>query len=98
MISYKFDWETFNTPKIKTIFYLHQYAANDFGTKIIFKCHAPLKRKKQTLDGELCSNWNLIDSLGVRLDFDVSIYQIDGYKNFYDDPSGEGWDWPGKRL
>ena len=79
---------------------MHQYAVNDFGTKIRFKCHQQFKRKEQTLDGEFCSNWNLIDGFGVRLDFDDTIFHIDGYKNFYEDPNGDGWDlvWPGKRL
>ena len=29
----KFDWETFNTPKIKTIFYSDGDAENDYGTR-----------------------------------------------------------------
>ena len=76
----KFDWETLNTPKIRAVVHSSLFSDNDFGTKLRFKCHKPIQRKATTIDGELCTNWNLIDSFGVRLD---SYY----YKNFYDDPS-----------
>ena len=61
-----------------------------------------MQRKTQTLDGESCTNWQLIDSLGIRLedlsefnafgnysyDFysNYSIDNIDNYKQFYDNP------------
>ena len=40
----------------------------DYGTKIRFKCHKPIQRKNQTLEAELCTNWDFIDSFGVGLD------------------------------
>ena len=89
----KIDWETLNTQKIKTVFHAdHESYGNmlrdgtDYGTKIRFKCHKPIQRKAKTLEAELCTNWDIIDSLGVRLDLDDSIYHTDGYKKFYDDP------------
>ena len=89
----KFDWETLNTPKIRAVVHSSYYSDNDFGTKIRFKCHKPIQRKATTIYGELCTNWNLIDSFGVRLDFDDSIYHTDSYKNFYDDPTWLTDDW-----
>ena len=87
----KIDWETLNTPKIKTIFYSGSwFKSNDYGTRIRFKCHKPIQRKAKTLEAELCTNWDFIDSFGVRQDFDDSIYHTDDYKKFYDDPS-ESW-------
>ena len=89
----KYEWETFNTSKIKTYFYSHGKAASDFGTRIRLKCHKPIQRKAKTSKNESCENWKLIDSFGVRLDFDDSINPMesvsvtDGYKDFYDDPS-----------
>ena len=79
----KIDWETLNTPKIKTVFYSHWRTENDYGIRIRFKCHKPIQRKAKTLEAELCTNWDLIDSFGV---------QTDGYKKFYDDPQ-EWWSW-----
>ena len=52
---------------------------NDFGTKTRFKCHEPIQRKAKTIDGELCTNWNLVDRLGVRF------RDTEGYTNFYND-------------
>ena len=78
----KYEWETLNTPKIKIVF---ATPGQDFETRIRLKCHRPIQRKTITLESELCTNWNLIDSIGVRLDFDT-----DGYKNFYDNPTGLG--------
>ena len=80
----KLDWETLNTSKIKTVFYSSDYGANDYGARIRFQCHKPIQRKTKTLEAELCTNWNFMDSFGVR-------YHTDGYKKFYDDPS-EWWD------
>ena len=59
---------------------------NDFGTKTRFKCHKPIQRKAKTLDDELCTNWNLVDSLGVRW------ADTEGYTNFYDNNTGDEWD------
>ena len=75
----KIDWETLNTPKIKTVFYSHWSTEIDYGTRIRFKCHKPIQRKAKTLEAEFCSNWDFIDSFGVH---------TDGYKKFYDDPPG----------
>ena len=85
------NWETFNTPKIKTVYksdpkdYSSTFSM-DFGSKIRYKCHLPIHREKQTGDGETCLNWKLIDSFGVRLDLDETIHHTDDYKEFYDDP------------
>ena len=80
----KFDWETFNTSKIKTIFNYEDWAENDYGSKLRFKCHQRIQRKDKTIDGDLCINWELIDSFGV--DLNGSIHHTDGYEKFYDDP------------
>ena len=84
----KFDWETFNTTKIKAVFYSIRWADNDYGTKLRFKCHQRIQRKARTLKGELCSNWELIDSFGVRLD--DRVYLTDVNKKFYSYP--RWWD------
>ena len=89
--SNKINWETFNTPKIRTVFYSSWRTYDDFGTRIRLKCHRPMNRQEKTLDGELCTNWELIDSFGVRLDYEL-------HRNFYDDPHGNNWEYPGKRL
>ena len=94
----KFDWETLNTPKIKTVFYSHGGANSDYGTKLRIKCQQRIQRKEKTIDGELCANWDRIDSFGVQLDFDDSIYHNDGYEKFYDDPKSDRWDWLGNGL
>ena len=81
------DWETFNTPKIKTLFYV-ELDYRFFGTRIRFKCDKPIQRTATTLEGELCTNWDLIDSFGVGLYFNR---HTDRYGKFYDDPSGPWW-------
>jgi len=100
----KLNWETLNTPKIKTLFYsgrsvLTGRVGNDYGTKLRIKCHQRIQRKEKTIDGELCTNWDRIDSFGVGLDNDDPVYQTDVpdvpvsnevYENFYDDPP-EWW-------
>ena len=89
----KIDWETLNTSEIKLVFFTSRHEShheNDYGARIRFKCHKPIQRKAKTLEAELCTNWDFIDSFGVRLDFDDSIYHTDGYKKFYDDPP-ESW-------
>ena len=91
----KLDWETLNTSKIKTVFYSEH---EDYGTKLRIKCHPRIKRNEKTIDGELCMNWELIDSFGVALDFDGSIRQTDGYEKFYDDPNSRQFHAPGTRL
>ena len=72
----KYEWETLNTPKIKVVFYSNErYAENDYGTKLRIKCHQRIQRKAKTIESELCTNWELIDSFGQY------------YKNkFYHDP------------
>ena len=63
---------------------------NDYGTKLRFKCHQRIKRKEKSIDGESCTNWELIDSFGIGLDLDhVNIGYADEHKNFYADP--EPW-------
>ena len=92
----KFDWETLNTPKIKTVFYSHYSAGSDYGTKLRIKCHQRIQRKEKSIDGELCTNWDRIDSFGIEFDFDGSINYTDGYElKFYDDLTG---DWRGNGL
>ena len=97
------DWETLNTPKIKTVFYSRYDAANDYGTKLRIKCHQRIQRKEKSIDGESCTNWDRIDSFGVDLNFDNSIHQSfssqpDDYENFYDDPIGYRWSFSGNGL
>ena len=76
-----------NTSKIKTVFHLHWDTDNDFGTRIRFKCHQRIQRKAKTLESELCTNWKLMDSLGVRIrESNSSVYQRGGYTHFYDYP------------
>ena len=82
----QFNWETFNTRKIKTVFFspggnfVRGY--NDYGTKIRIKCYRPMKRKDRTPDGERCANWQDVDSYGIRLDQSNSSDTV--YKKFYD--------------
>ena len=93
----KLDWETLNTPKIKTVFYSNwrKDGRYDYGTKLRIKCHQRIQRKEKTIDGELCTKWDRIDSFGVKLDFDDSIHHTNGYEKYYNDPktfwSGEAW-------
>ena len=42
-----------------------------------------MQRKAETREAELCTNWNFMDSFGIR-------YNTDDYKKFYDDPD-EWW-------
>ena len=79
------NWETLNTSKIKTVYYSEYNSEIDFGTRIKYKCHQFIQRIDKTLDSESCTNWKFIDSLGVRLDIDNTIYHNDSYKHFYDD-------------
>ena len=85
----KNEWETFNTPKIK-IAYLRHYTPTmtiNSGIRVRIKCHQPIKRKEKTLQDELCSNWESIDSFGVY--FKDSTCHADDCEKFYDDP----WSW-----
>ena len=91
--SNKYEWETLNTPKIKTVFYTSRWAENDYGTKLRIKCHQRIERKAKTVESELCTNWELIDNFGVRLDLGGSVYHTDGYENFYDDPRDKDLQW-----
>ena len=86
----KYEWETLNTPKIKTVFYSFRSPHNDYGTKLRIKCRQRIERKTKTIKSELCINWELIDNFGVRLDLDGSVYHTDDYENFYDDPK-DNW-------
>ena len=95
---HKFDWETLNTPKIKTVFYSYWQTDNDYGTKLRIKCQQRIQRKEKTIDGELCANWDRIDSFGVELDFKGSIHHTHGYKKFYYDPIFGYWYWSGDGL
>ena len=94
----KFDWETLNTPKIKTVFHSERWEVSDYGTKFRIKCHQRIQRKEKTLDGELCANWDRVDSFGVELGFDGSIYHTEGYENFYNDPISIWWEISGNGL
>ena len=94
----KFDWETLNTPKIKTVFYSDRGADNDYGIKLKIKCHQEIQRTSKTSEGELCTNWELIESFAVRLDLDCSIHHTEGYKKFYDDLRDHSWEYPGNGL
>ena len=38
----------------------------DYGTKIQMKCYEPITRINQTVNGEKCVNWEIIDSFGLR--------------------------------
>ena len=69
----QFNWETFNTRIIKTVFFepgrwTTTSGYNDFGTIIRIKCYEKISRMEQTSDGEKCANWEIIDSFGVLLD------------------------------
>ena len=39
----------------------------DYGTKIQMKCYEPITRINQTVNGEKCVNWEIIDSFGLRM-------------------------------
>ena len=49
----------------------------DYGTRIRFKCHKPIQRKNQTLEAELCTNWDFMDKFGVRLNSTRLFYAVD---------------------
>ena len=90
----QFNWETFNTRKIKTVFFSPGLSLDDYGTKIRIKCYLAMNRINRTSDGEQCANWQDIDSYGVRLD---QINSSDNdYRNFYDPvySSLNSWDDP----
>ena len=82
----KFDWETLNTRKIRIVFYSVRWSGGDYGTKLRIKCNLRIQRKERTLKGELCTNWELLDSFGVNFDDDNVVHD-----NFYDDPQNERW-------
>ena len=76
---------------MKTIYHASG-SVNDFGIRIRFKCHQEIQRTAKTSEGELCTNWELIDSFGVRLDInDYYYYYDDGYEKFYDDLRDHPW-------
>ena len=69
----QFNWETFNTPKIKTVFFEPSHSTftwmyMDFGTIIRIKCYDKIGRMERTSDDEKCANWDMVDSFGVQLD------------------------------
>ena len=93
----KFNWETFNSRKIKLAFHsLDSSNEQNYGAKIKIKCHEPIIRKDYTLDGEKCAYWNNVDSFGVKFvpnfDFSRDMKLFPGYElaltgvyeNFYD--------------
>ena len=85
------DWETLNTPKIKTVF--HSYDEDsDYGTKLRIKCQQRIKRREKTIDGELCTNWDRLDTFGVAEFYDRNSTKF--VRNFYDDPIGLADGWP----
>ena len=90
----QFNWETFNTRKIKTVFFSPGFSLDDYGTKIRIKCYRAMNRIDRIPDGEQCANWQDVDSYGVRLD---QINSSDNdYRNFYDPvySSLNSWDDP----
>ena len=78
---HKFEWETFNTQKIMIYFFSHTLPffgglfTDNYGSKIRIKCHQPISRRSQTLNGENCSNWRIIDSLEVKASLNESFYR-----------------------
>ena len=45
---------------------------NDYGSKIQIKCHDPISRIDETLDGQKCANWETVDSFGIQLNTSVN--------------------------
>ena len=93
----QFNWETFNTRKIKTVFFSpgrnDARDCNDYGTQIRIKCYGAMNRINRTPDGERCANWQDVDRYGTRLDQSNTSDIV--YRNFYDwgkldDPSTSG--------
>ena len=84
------------------MFYSSEYEDSDYGTKLKFKCQQRIQRKEKTIDGELCANWDRIDSFGVQLDLKGSIHHTDGYEKFYEEKFNDGgiqwWDGLGNGL
>ena len=80
------------------VFYSNLWADGDYGTKLRIKCHQRIQRKEKSINGEFCTNWERIDSFGVELDFDDSIYYTDCYEKFNDDFRCPRLDWPGNGL
>ena len=60
-----------NTSKIKTVFnsknWKYDNRDDDFGSRIKLRCHQSIQRKEKTIEGESCTNWELIDSFGIPL-------------------------------
>ena len=79
---HQLGWETLNTSKVITYFYSNWRSSDEYGSKIRIKCHPPVARKTETLDGEKCVNWDIIDSFGVK---------SNSQRYFYDGPTADGW-------
>ena len=71
--------------------YVHRFEIQRFispgdGVHIRFKCSEPLNRPSKTKELESCTNWEYMNSLGVKtLDYGVTLY-----KDFYDDYEPDG--------
>ena len=65
-------------------FYMYWDAETDYGTKLRIKCHQRIERKAETIEGDLCTNWERIDGFGARLDLDYLVYHTDVRENFYE--------------
>ena len=74
------DWETLNTQKIITYFFLSEIFPDAYGSKIRFKCHQPISRINQTLDGEKCVNWQILDSFGEKFYLEYLDTYIEQYQ------------------
>ena len=77
------------------MFYSERWFTNgyiDYGTKLRIKCQQRIKRREKTIDGELCTNWDRLDTFGVAEFYDRNSTKF--VRNFYDDPIGLADGWP----
>ena len=67
-------------------FEIQRFISPGDGVHIRFKCFEPINRPSKTKDLESCTNWEYMNSLGVKtLDYGVTLY-----KDFYDDYEPDG--------
>ena len=74
------------TVNILNIFEFKRFKSPGAGVHIRFKCSEPINRPSKTKNFEICTNWEHMNSLGVKtLDYGVTLY-----KDYYDDYKADG--------
>ena len=68
------------------IFAFKRFQSPGAGVHIRFKCSEPINRPSRTKNFETCTNWEHMNSLGVKtLDYGVTLYT-----DYYDDYENDG--------